>query len=131
MSGNIAGLTDEELAKARNKKHDLDDPKFIAWVKKMIKDRTMRINEYTIRTISDGKMLRLDVEKFIKGVSKGTRAIKGYLSEAKCDELVKLLDAITRKHYIDSRDKVSRERPVKVIQTKRDIAELNLDKLWD
>ena len=114
-----------------NRTHDLDNAKFIAWVKKTIKSKTIRINKYMISTISDGKMLKIEVEKFIKGKTQGVRTVKGYLSEAKCTDLVTLLDAIPKTTYQDMRTKNDMQRPQKVLQQRRSAdKDIDLDNLF-
>jgi len=121
--------------------HKLDNVKFIAWVKKIIKNRKIRINSYIISNIKDGKMLKLEVESFTTankaknirgGISMGTRTVKDYLSTEKCDDLVALLDKIERKTITDSRDQTTFERPRKIVLTgKRILKDQDLDNLWD
>ena len=111
--------------------HDLDDAKFIAWVKKTIKSKTIRVNRYVIFPIIDGTMLRLEVEKYIKGKSAGTRVVKGYLSETKFKELEKLLDAIPKKSIQDTRSGEYIEYPIKLEKGKANLKEMDLDHLFD
>jgi hypothetical protein len=134
-------LTPEEEFEGLTRTHTLDDAKFIAFVKTAIKGTKMRVNKYIISPLIDGKMLKLEVEAFTKtnkskgiigGISKGTRSVKGYLSEEKCNELVALLDKIPRKVYQDTRTKENIERPQKIISDKKgNLKELDLDNLFD
>ena len=120
--------------------HVLDNAKFIAWLKKTIKSKTIRVNKYIISPLIDGKMLQVEVEKFIKikdkdtgrmvSRSAGTRTVKGYLSEEKSTELVGLLDGINRTEYQDMRTKEPRIRPEKIERGKSIIKKLDLDNLF-
>ena len=122
--------------------HDLDDPKFIAFVKKTAKTKTKtRINKYFIFEIIDGKMLKLEIEGFtitnkakgiVGGISKGTRTIKGYLSDKVCDEMVAILDAVPRKSIQDTRTMEFFDRPEKIIVIRNaDVKELDLENLFN
>ena len=134
-------LTKAEMERSNKTKHDLDNNKFIAWVKKCIKDKKIRINTYTIVKINDGMMLKMEIERFtvankskgiIGGISMGTRTAKGYLSETKCDDLVALLDAIPKKSIQDTRTQNTYiTRPEKIIATERTLKEQDLDNLFE
>lgn len=135
-------LTLEQEFEGINRTHDLDDSKFIAWVKKLVKHKTMRVNKYTISEIIDGKMLKIEVEDFTKpnkakgitgNVSKGTRNIKGYLSDEMSAELEALLDKIPRKIYQDKRTMEDAERPLKIVKGKSGLGnkEIDLDNLFE
>lgn len=133
-------ITPEEIEKSANTTHILDDKTFTTWVKKVIKDKKIRVNIYTISNIIDGKMLKVQVEKFtvankakgvLGGISMGTRVIKGYLSETMCGTLVALLDAIPIKTYQDTRTgKMTVNIPQKIVKTGRDLREIDLNNLW-
>ena len=128
----IAGITAAEIELAKKRVHPIDKKDFMAGVKKAIRTKNIRINTYSFRKVNDGHMLKIKLEKFIRGTSMGTRMIKGYLSDEKKKELETLLDAIPRKYYTDSRDGSSRERPIKIIpKIRKAPTELVLADLWN
>ena len=127
-----AGVTTDEVEAAKNRKHILDNKAFIAGVKKIIKAKNIRVNKYIFKEISDGYMLKMEVEKFIGGRSMGSRWIKNYLSEVKKNELETLLDTIPKKMYVDTRDGVERFRPEKLVKIYEDApTDLVIADLWD
>ena len=135
-------LDPEKEFEGLHRTHDLDDPKFIAFVKKTAKTKVKtRINKYYISDIIDGKMLKLEIEgftvtnkakKIVGGISKGTRTVKGYLSDKMCGELVGILDALPRKSVQDTRTMEFFDRPERILVDKTlDVKELDLDNLFD
>ena len=128
----MANVTADELESAKNKKHDLDNKTFIDAIKKIVKSRSIRINTYIDKEVNDGFMLKVQVEKFIKGKSMGSRMIKGYLSTSINDELMKLIDAIPRKSYVDTRDGTTKERPLKIVKVYQEaLTDIDLATLWN
>ena len=127
-----AGVTTDEVESAKNRTHDLDNKAFITTVKKIVKAKKIRVNKYIFKEVSDGTMLKMEVEKFVGARSMGSRWIKGYLSETKKVELETLLDAIPKKMYIDTRDGVERFRPEKMVKIYEDApTDLDIADLWD
>ena len=133
-----ANVTAAELEMAKNKVHVKDTKVFIDGIKKIVKSHKagtknmIRVNRYQFKPISDGWMLKLNIEKFFDSRSGGPRWVKGYLSEEKKIELEKLLDAIPRKVYIDNRQGKQYERPHRDNIVARDApTDLDLANLWN
>ena len=127
-----ANITADELALAKKRIHPIDEKGFISGLKKAIRTKNIRINTYSFKPVNDGTMLKVQLEKFMRGKSMGTRKIKGYLSDTVKKELETLLDGLPRKHYTDSRDGSSRERPMRIVpRIKKAPTDLVLADLWN
>ena len=138
MSEETANVTPKELEAAKNKIHIKDTKLFITGFRKILKSHKtggknmIRINIYQFKEISDGWMLKTQIEKFFDNRSGGTRWVKGYLSEEKKVEFEKILDALPRKIYIDSRQGKQFERPRREDVVHRNApTDLDLENLWN
>jgi len=141
-----ANITPEEMELANTKVHELDNTKKINRFLNICKIRmktkkqpkgkpSERINWFKLSKISDGWMIKYEIEGFIHGVSMGTRAMKFYVSESKKVEVETFMDDFMDKYkstFQDTRDMKTRNRPEKRIRNKS--AEkiiMNLDDIWD
>jgi len=132
MDEGTGNVTSDEVEAAKGRVHDTDKKDFIAAVKKIIKAKNMRINKYIIKELHDSHMLKMEIERFLGGVSMGTRWIKGYLSDVIKKTLMTLIDAIPKKPYIDNRDNTTRYRPEKITRkAKAAPTDIDLDTLWN
>ena len=138
-----AGVTADEIAIARTRKHKLDITKEINRLldifkiamktKKRSKNAfPERVNWYKFTEVGDGWMIKYEIEGFAHGESMGTRPMKFYVSDAKKLEIEKFVEAFPKRGYQDSRDFNSKERPERKesAQHAEDML-LNLDDLWD
>lgn len=117
--------------------HNLDNPKFEKFVKKVVKDSKIRINKHIYTPIVDGWLIKIELEKFEKGRSMGTRWIKDYLSEEKKIAIEKLIDGIEVKYRPDTRDSTGNTQiayPTKTIKQGRAITDtiedIKFEELW-
>ena len=133
-----AGVTQAELDAAKVRPHPIDTKPFVDGVRKIIKSHKagtknmIRINIYSFKELHDGWMLKLNITKYIEHRSAGPRWVKGYLSEAKKVEFEKVLDALPRKQFTDTRDNSTFLRPKRDDHIHRDApTDLDLANLWD
>ena len=138
MAEETANVTPKELEAAKNKVHIKDTKVFVDGMKKIVRSHKagtknmIRLNKYMFKTIGDGWMLKVQIEKFFDSRSGGTRWVKGYLSEEVKLVLEKMMDALPRKLYLDTRDGRERERPERVEKVHRDApTDLDLENLWN
>lgn len=135
----LKGVTSEEIDKALQRKHDLDDQKFINKFKKIFDPNTKwkkgevqeRANKVSISKVSDGWMFKLEIEGFIHGTSMGTRMFKFYTSDTVKEALEVLLDKFPKKSRIDPRSGDSKKFP-RIVKKEEIRAEelLDIDNLW-
>ena len=127
-----ANPTNEEIEAAKKRPHLQDRKDFISTVKKIVKSKDIRINKYVFKELWDGFMLKIEAERFMGGVSMGTRMIKGYLTIPVKETLEKLIDAIPKREYTDSRDGGLRHRPLKIERKYEEkVEEIIFANLWD
>lgn len=133
-----ANVTAAELKAAKERKHPIDTKPFLDGIKKIIKSHKagtknmIRINIYSFKELHDGWMVKLNITKYINSISAGPRWVKGYLSEAKKVEFEKVLDALPRKQFVDSRNNATYERPKRDDKIHRDApTDLDLENLWN
>lgn len=139
----FADITPEELEIAKKRTHKKDVPKEInrflnifkiaLKTKKQPKGRPKeRVNWYKFSEVSDGWMVKYEIEGFTGGKSMGTRAMKFYVNTPKKNEIEKFVDEFPKRMYQDTRSFKSRERPLKKFprQNPEDML-LNLDDIWD
>ena len=141
-----ANTTPEEMELAKNKVHNLDITKeinrFLNICKVRMKTKKQpkgkpseRINWFKFSKISDGWMVKYEIEGFIKGQSMGTRPMKFYVSEPKKVEIQKFMEDFMDRYkstYQDTRTMTQRNRPERKMPSigVEDII-MNLDDLWD
>jgi len=136
-----ANVTKEELQVAKTKTHDLDNPKLIKrflsvlekaekknWKKGEVKER---INWTMFSPISDGWMIKYELEGFSGGRSLGVRTLKFYVSEEKKDIVEKAFDAFPKRSRQDPRTHSSISYPRKIVQVPRSERDmLDIDDIW-
>jgi len=141
-----ANATPEEIKLAKNKVHKLDITKEInrfldickirMKTKKQPKSRpSERINWFKLSKISDGWMVKYEIEGFIHGNSMGTRPMKFYVSDSKKIEIEDFMDKFMSQYkstFQDTRNLKTRNRPEKKnTRLNPEDLLLNLDDLWD
>ncbi len=141
-----ANTTPEEMDLAKNKVHDLDVVKevnrFLDICKIRMKTKKVkkgqpneRINWFKFSKISDGWMVKYEVEGFIHGKSMGTRPMKFYVSDTKKATIETFMTDFMDKYkstYQDTRTFNTKNRPEKKLPSigVEDVV-MNLDDLWN
>lgn len=138
-----ADVTPEELELAKQRTHEKDVPKEInhfldifkrgMGIKKYVKGKPKeRVNWYRYTKVSDGWMIKYEVEGFLHGTSLGIATLKFYVSDEKFDEVKKFVDKFPKRQKLNSRNMKMEDSP-KFIETKErpENMLINLDDLWD
>jgi hypothetical protein len=89
-----------EIGDGGLKTHIVDIPDEVKLLKQIAKKKGWRVNKYNIRPLHDATMFKVEVEHFVKGVSRGTKVFRTFLSDEVLKEIETLYDAIPRKIYI-------------------------------